>query len=1405
MPLPDKDEVAGTQPVPKKQQTNTTDPYGYKRLGMSEGNINAWDKNQKASRFEIDRSQYSTDELADFDKKKASGYTDYDALNGVADGQALHVNTLVDKFVMLDSLNKEYVEVDPHNLEQLIANDTTIKSEGQRNPLFRAAAIIKDMQDSGFVIVKNKRDGRYWVERKDGGQGKNVINGIVEIATVLNRYAGKKPVVVPETVPEETPEDNPIKDDDKVLPENPAPNTPEEVEEIIANEDGWQEHDDYYVSALLTDMATSAIGVTAKTASLFTGPGAILGWLGGDAVSLSGGLTAAGLDAYGDYLNPNVDTKELLTNLGIRIGLEGTEMIAAAPISLAARFGKTGKALRLMKKLIDVGMLAGAVNEAQKVEWTELLAKDDWSIDDWRAVATMSTVLTGVAASGVAKVHTTRKVKKGNKQVATHAENFEGEVAAGMRKAKADGEIAGDFASGKKNKAKLDADTEAVFNKSKTKRNIEVNQKKNAKKAVLEVDDVLHANKKKAKYDTFGDVSNKNKAANKKGRLKEKALADVTTKRTETAKQRINKKVHADSAGDSAKNDMHRQNMSDFKAKKDKAKTKSSKDNWQRKIDAEKAELKAGQKNMAVTRNKGNADGKLIENKHRADLNKKINKQTSATQKEKRANLDKGKKDLDKKYTDIDKTKKAERKKIYDKHNETTKSSNKDKADFKDNVKKGQTRLQAKKKGQQAEGRAKKKVEIVKGQELKRRQAERGASKAAQEHNKSFRSEGHSSERKGSSGNTDRQTKAKINTMNERIAQIDVKLNNPKTKHTTSKKEIKALTKERADLQARSDRTFKELQGNIASAKVGKPAGKVEQAVRDIIKKVPGAKTVHKKLTTVKGKISNSKLVSKSAKVGKGARRAVQDTDELIFNNISGTAILRATQRGSGATNSDKSSKQDAREDLRGLGFKFKPGEISDEDALKLQNYYIKKGLIIKKGGKTLKSKQGADGTKKVKKASLGMLIDPIHPQVTENFGVELERLLVLGKFDEAQVLINEVDMDPAEKAVYYEQLATAYDSKQALVAKKDPPSAEVVGDLGQDINDIDKQIQDAVAAGDYAKATELAGGITDEAVRKTYTDKIAEVSGVPVKGADEVKNEDGTTTKTTTNDDGTTTVETFDNTGNSIKVEVLDNTGNIVKSPMILPDKIDDEGEFETPKSYGGLNALKYLKLSDIANFISPYKDKEFHYPVTKRQATVTQTAPVRDMAGLSLAMQRNMKMPATDSADAYQNTTLLARAYNSGIAENNKLVTSNAQFVNNQIDKRTLATNANNASIAQVNNDYSARLEAAAGDTAASRAANWKEGEERRNKTEGRIANAVGRTATGVWNASIDNKLINSKSAELAWDSKYKKNYDEAVRRDDKVLSKKYMDQYREKYDYDPTDFSTPRARLISRKVVV
>ena len=174
MPLPDKDEVAGTQPVPKKQQTNTTDPYGYKRLGMSEGNINAWDKNQKASRFEIDRSQYSTDELADFDKKKASGYTDYDALNGVADGQALHVNTLVDKFVMLDSLNKEYVEVDPHNLEQLIANDTTIKSEGQRNPLFRAAAIIKDMQDSGFVIVKNKRDGRYWVERKDGGQGKNV-------------------------------------------------------------------------------------------------------------------------------------------------------------------------------------------------------------------------------------------------------------------------------------------------------------------------------------------------------------------------------------------------------------------------------------------------------------------------------------------------------------------------------------------------------------------------------------------------------------------------------------------------------------------------------------------------------------------------------------------------------------------------------------------------------------------------------------------------------------------------------------------------------------------------------------------------------------------------------------------------------------------------------------------------------------------------------------------------------------------------------------------------------------------------------------------------------------------------------------------------------------------------------
>lgn len=321
---------------------------------------------------------------------------------GMTLGESI-VGVAVDKALKVLDLSKYNTDEVPKDLHAMNIDTTFMGGQIRAAKLdpetelryLKANNVLKNAQNKGFRVLRSKDiesgENLYWLESDEGGVKKYSLNGLLEVKEIVDLvYGEKKEEVIPEVIPDEvTPEITPEEDDviiDDDGEELPADFTPYE----FSTAEKW------YGAAILTDVTTTFGGLALKP---FAGAGSV--------VSLLGGISSIGMEAYADYLSGK-STWDIVKNASVRTGLEAVEAVSFAPASLIHKFRTGGMALNLVKKVMHGAMIvnvgATAIDKQNK-EIYEKLNKDGVSsltIDDWRQIGR---VLTAAMAGGSA-VHT---------------------------------------------------------------------------------------------------------------------------------------------------------------------------------------------------------------------------------------------------------------------------------------------------------------------------------------------------------------------------------------------------------------------------------------------------------------------------------------------------------------------------------------------------------------------------------------------------------------------------------------------------------------------------------------------------------------------------------------------------------------------------------------------------------------------------------------------------------------------------------------------------------------------------------------------------------------------------------------------------------------------------------------
>lgn len=368
--------------------------YTPKTIKLQEGGPAPLHNFLAPSREEFDASKYSPEEAARIQRGLDNRLTLHDAINNASEQQAMHTMLIGQEE---DGPNgSETVYVDVATVANQLNNSSKYSGEDKER-WARSLEVINQIQSQGINIVRDENN-RYWLENKEDGVRRYSANAIEEVRTLLTEFS-KAPVKEGGTTEEDKQGESGGLDaeHDKV------------IEDLIPAEHkgGFNKHERLSLVAAGTDVLSSVGAVVMKMTGVGAGAGAI--------TSALGGIAATAMDAYSDYLNPEVTGWEAAGNAAMRIGLEGAEAFTFLPVSLIHRFQKGAKYGKLLRKTIHYGMAAGTIDMALGMEYNELLDKlgsdggmSNLEVDDWRRLGALASFSMSMGSS----LHTKAKLKK---------------------------------------------------------------------------------------------------------------------------------------------------------------------------------------------------------------------------------------------------------------------------------------------------------------------------------------------------------------------------------------------------------------------------------------------------------------------------------------------------------------------------------------------------------------------------------------------------------------------------------------------------------------------------------------------------------------------------------------------------------------------------------------------------------------------------------------------------------------------------------------------------------------------------------------------------------------------------------------------------------------------------------
>jgi hypothetical protein len=358
------------------------------------------------------------DTLKAAEDKLSKNYMMDDVINNIPDELSLHT-LLTGDDIGTTPEDRTHITVDTKGMAAEIEQDIHY-SYDDRKKYLRTLQIIDGMQKSNLTITRAP-SGRYWLESNEDGKRVYAKNSILEVAELLEKYktdgakvnyGDTEKVNKTETEEDDSPIDNEeIENTLKKVAERDADlEWRAGVVKDVAPEFKLEGYEQMQLGSLGVDLG-STIGAMVMKASVIGAPFAPI-------VSLGGGAIAAGMEAYGDYKDPNVTIGQLWTNLGIRAAAEGLEAFTVIPASLPAGLRKAiPAARRYMRWGLKAGMLEGVLS----TEWNETLNKEikDWGVDDYRKMSTIVYImLSGAGATMAGKRRAKGEMAKSNKPAA---------------------------------------------------------------------------------------------------------------------------------------------------------------------------------------------------------------------------------------------------------------------------------------------------------------------------------------------------------------------------------------------------------------------------------------------------------------------------------------------------------------------------------------------------------------------------------------------------------------------------------------------------------------------------------------------------------------------------------------------------------------------------------------------------------------------------------------------------------------------------------------------------------------------------------------------------------------------------------------------------------------------------
>lgn len=238
--------------------------------------------------------------------------------------------------------------------------------------------------------------------------------------------------------------------------------------------------------------------------------------------------------------------------------------------------------------------------------------------------------------------------------------------------------------------------------------------------------------------------------------------------------------------------------------------------------------------------------------------------------------------------------------------------------------------------------------------------------------------------------------------------------------------------------------------------------------------------------------------------------------------------------------------------------------------------------------------------------------------------------------------------------------------------------------------------------------------------------------------------------------------------------------------APKYTPLESEDDR-----KDVSGIGLLaKNFKPSDLSLLVNKPLTKQFNYGIQKNRPALQESPLVSGLNGYRNNLYEASKLPTIQSADSYASANMSLRGFNQRLQAKNTLSLQNDAEIKRTEGLALAARNANSAAITQNENDYRARVDALNKETAASEAQAYKEEVDLDNQRNGRLINAAGRTASGIYNDVQENKSTKLAAKQEKWKSAYAKRHMEALKKGDTQLAMDLEKEYHDNTGENPFD---------------